>query len=127
MQGLPHLSRTGGPRDIAVFFSKGLNMIHYSCDRCRRPLDPEEDLRYVVKIEIQAAMEPLQADDLEDDRDHLLEIQEILERMDDEACEAVSEEVYQKRRFDLCPQCFRQFKKNPLGQEAKAAVDFSQN
>ena len=27
-------------------------MIHYSCDRCGRPIDPSEDLRYVVRLEI---------------------------------------------------------------------------
>ena len=56
-------------------------MIHYSCDRCKRILDPAEDLRYAVTIEVQAMMDPLDIDEDEDDRDHLLEIQEILERI----------------------------------------------
>ena len=47
-------------------------MIHHSCDRCKRVIDPLEDLRYVVKLEVQAAMDPLDADELEDDRDYLL-------------------------------------------------------
>ena len=58
-------------------------MIHYSCDRCGRVLDPDEDLRYVVNMEVYAAADPLCVEDEDDDRDHLLEIHEILERMDD--------------------------------------------
>ncbi len=58
-------------------------MIHYSCDRCKRTIDPEVDLRYVVKLETYAAMEPIEVADFEDDRDHLMEVQEILERLED--------------------------------------------
>jgi len=102
-------------------------MIHYSCDRCKRIIDPEDELRYVVKLEIQAAMEPLEADDLEDDRDHLLEVQEILERLDDVDSEAISDELYQRYRYDLCSDCYREFIKNPVGYEGRAHFGFSQN
>ena len=33
----------------------------------------------------------------------------------------------QKRRFDLCPECYRKFIKNPIGHEAPAHLGFSQN
>lgn len=102
-------------------------MIHYSCDRCKRPMDPDEELRYVVKIEVQAAMEPLYPEEVEDDRDHLQEVQEILERMDDEADENIGDDIYQRRRYDLCPQCYRKFMQNPLGRELKKQLGFSQN
>lgn len=102
-------------------------MIHYSCDRCKRILDPEQDLRYVVKIEIQAAMEPQEADEDEEDRDYLMEIQDILERIDEEDEIKLAEDIYQKRRFDLCPECYRKFLKNPLGREASSKLGFSQN
>ena len=36
-------------------------MIHYSCDLCKRLIDPEDDLRYVVKIEVYAAVDPVEA------------------------------------------------------------------
>ncbi len=76
--------------------------IHYSCDRCKRIINPEEDLRYVVKLEVEAAMEPLEVDEFDDDRDHLMEVQEILERLEDSDSELVSDDLYQRRRFDLC-------------------------
>ena len=102
-------------------------MIHYSCDRCKREIDPSDDLRYVVTMEVQAAMDPLEADEPDDDRDHLLEIQEILERLEDAESDAVGDDVYQKRRFDLCPECYRKFIKNPVGGEIPAHLGFSQN
>ena len=54
-------------------------MIHFSCDLCKRPLDPEDDLRYVVKLEVYAAFDPLQIDDKNDDRDSLQDLHDLLE------------------------------------------------
>ena len=102
-------------------------MIHYSCDRCGRVLDPEEDLRYVVKMEIYAAMDPLCMEDGDDDRDHLLEIHEILERMDDAESEAIGEDVYRKVHMDLCSDCHKKFVKDPFGRDLATHVDFSDN
>jgi len=102
-------------------------MIHYSCDRCKRVLDPQNDLRYAVRVEVQAVMDPLNDYESDDDRDHLMEIEEILERVDDEQCESIGQDVYQKRRFDLCPECCRKFVQNPLGREVKPSLGFSQN
>ena len=67
-------------------------MIRYSCDLCRRELDPQDDLRYVVKIEVYAAFDPAATDGEEDDRDHLEEIQDILERMEDSASDQIGDE-----------------------------------
>ncbi len=101
-------------------------MIHYTCDGCQRPLDPEQDLRYVVRMEVYAAMDPLE-DDLDDDRDHLQEIQDILERMEDADDERIGDDVYQQVRFDLCCECRRKFIRNPLGFSARNQLDFSNN
>lgn len=102
-------------------------MIHYSCDRCQRVLDSQQDLRYTVRIEIEAVMDPINDEEMTDDRDHLMEIEEILERSDAEDCDAIGEDIYQRRRYDLCPECYRKFARNPLGREAKATFGYSQN
>ncbi len=99
-------------------------MIHYSCDLCKRPLDPQDDLRYVVKLEVYASLDPAEIDD---DRDHLQEIHEIIERLDDAADAQIGEDVYQQLRFDLCPECKKRFLKNPLGRKAVEQFDFSKN
>jgi hypothetical protein len=101
-------------------------MIHYTCDLCKRELDPEEDLRYVVKIEVSAAFDPIVGED-DEDRDHLQEIQDLLEEMDDTQDDHIGEDVYQRLRFDLCPECRKRFIKNPLGRESAKVLDFSEN
>jgi hypothetical protein len=103
-------------------------MIHHTCDRCKRVIDSEQELRYVVRMEIEAVMDPIHEHETNDDRDHLMEIDEILERVDAIDSEAIADEVYHKRRYDLCPQCYRKFGANPLGREKKAAtLGFSHN
>jgi len=102
-------------------------MISYSCDLCKRKLDPQEDLRYVVKIEISAAFDPAGDNEDEDDRDYLEEIQDILERLEEGPEEQVGEGVHQQLRFDLCPECRRKFLKNPLGRESAKLLGFSEN
>jgi hypothetical protein len=103
-------------------------MIHYSCDLCKRSFDPDDDLRYVVKIEIFAAYDPNAGAEGDDDHDHLQEIQDILETMEDAEDERIGEDVYQQLRFDLCPECRRKFLKNPLARQTPAkAFGFSSN
>lgn len=102
-------------------------MIHYACDRCKRVIDPEDDIRYVVRLEAQAVMDSVEMDEVDDDRDHLLEIHEILERLDEEESGLEGEEVYQRRRYDLCPECYRKFMENPVGREVTPQFGFSQN
>jgi len=100
-------------------------MIHYSCDRCKSPIDQQE-FRYIVKIEIQATIKNgPQA--LEEDRDHLVEIEEILNRMDERESEDISDELYQRRTFDLCPRCHHEYTRNPLAKESVSQLGFSQN
>jgi hypothetical protein len=102
-------------------------MIHFSCDLCKRPLDPEDDLRYVVKLEVYAAFDPLQADAGDDDHDNLEDLHEILERIDDVNSDEIGEDVCQQLRFDLCPECRKKFLKNPLGRKPAEQFHFSKN
>jgi hypothetical protein len=102
-------------------------MIHYSCDRCKRSIDTESELRYEVRLEVRAVMDMGGCDSGEDDRDHLLDIQEILERQEDAEDENIGEDVYQKSHYDLCPACYRKFIKNPLGRESLPHLNFSKN
>jgi hypothetical protein len=102
-------------------------MIRYTCDLCKRDLDPEEDLRYVVKMEVFAAFDPMVGDEEDDDRDHLQEIQDILERLEDADCDQIGDDVYRQLRFDLCPECRKKFLQNPLGRDTASILGFSKN
>lgn len=100
-------------------------MIQYSCDLCKRPLDTQDDLRYVVKLEVYAAFDPLEIN--EDECDSLQNLSDILDRLGDSTSEQVGDDVYQQMRFDLCPTCRKKFLKNPLGRAASEQFDFSKN
>ncbi len=101
-------------------------MIHFSCDRCHKIIDPAVDLRYVVRIEILVATPASESDDATDG-DHLEQIEELLSSLDPEECDQLSQDVYRRQRFDLCADCRRAFVKNPLGTDAFTAVQFSKN
>lgn len=102
-------------------------MVHYTCDVCKRPLDPKDDLRYVVKVEVFAAFDPLDLGEQNEDRDNLEDLQDILDGADEVRAEELDNDVYQQLRFDLCPDCRKRFLKNPLGRKSTEQFDFSQN
>lgn len=102
-------------------------MIHHSCDLCKRPLDPEDDVRYVVKMQVYAAFDPLTLSEPEEDCDHLQDLDEIIEQMEDLSNEAIGDDVCQQFRFDLCPECRKKFLANPLGRKAAEKFNFSKN
>ncbi len=101
-------------------------MIHHTCDCCKRQIDPDDELRFVVRLEVYAAIDP-QEDEADDDRDHLREIQEVLERLDDPHESEVCDKVYHQRRFDLCNECRQRFVEDPLGRVTLQSLDFSNN
>lgn len=102
-------------------------MIHFSCDRCKRVIG-EDELRFVVRLEVHAAMDGLEDGDAdENERDYLLELHEILERCEHEPDEPIGDEVFHRSRYDLCQSCYKRFLKDPLGAEPVKQLDFSQN
>lgn len=101
-------------------------MIHFTCDCCKRPIDTENDLRYVVRLEVYASLDPAECE-LDSDRDHLQEIQDILEQLDDTESDQMSDDVYHQVRYDLCSECRKQFLKNPLARASAHELNFSQN
>ncbi len=101
-------------------------MIHYTCDRCKRQINTTDQTRYVVQIEVQSAMEgPIT--EMDDDVDQLSELHQILEGIADEDLGCDLHESSHRGRYDLCPECHRQFLKNPLGRDAMLALGFSNN
>lgn len=101
-------------------------MIHFTCDCCQRSIDPEEETRYVVRVEVYSAVDAEGAEGA-DERDHLQEIDDLLERLDDLEVEDIENEVYQQVRYDLCGECRAKFLKNPLGRLAVTKIGFSEN
>jgi hypothetical protein len=78
-------------------------------------------------MEVYAAFDQNPFTEVDSDRDHLQEIQDILQRADDANDEAIGADVYDQMRFDLCTDCRKKFVKHPLGREVNALVEFSNN
>ena len=91
-------------------------MIHYSCDLCGKNLT-SEDLRYVVKVDVHAALAPLSPAEDDSDVDHLEELSDMLDQMGDDESPSPLDGP-QEMRHDLCPECCKKFLKDPLGRES---------
>ncbi|MEO1524056.1 MAG: hypothetical protein AAFX06_01405 [Planctomycetota bacterium] len=112
-------------------------MIHYTCDRCKRTIDPETESRYVIEIDVRLAGDaPVSGEDTED-LDQLSELHDQLQRestSDSTAsvCEIESSSWFDSEhqgpeQFDLCAQCYEVFTSNPLGREIAVGFGFSNN
>ena len=85
-----------------------------ACDLCGKTLMADEDVRYVVRIEVFAAADPMELteEDLKQDlRKALRELIVSMERMDPEK---VQDGVYRSFHFELCPACQKEYLKDPL-------------
>ncbi len=99
-------------------------MIHYSCDRCHKILNPAVDLRYVVRIEVMIAANESEE---EPEADHLEKIEEMLNSLGPEESDQLSQDLYRRHRFDLCGECRQAFVRDPLGIETISELHFSEN
>lgn len=104
-------------------------MIRYSCDMCGRSLLPEEDDRYVVKIEVYAACDSMDADcedeefinDFEEDED---ESDEEMDNLDQDEIDSIE---YKTFRYDLCCKCHSRYLQDPLSIKSIRRGRFSEN
>jgi len=99
-------------------------MLHFTCDLCGKELRPEEDHRFVVKIEAYAAHDPAELTEEDLDEDHMEEISQLLREDGDDTEVAAARHNF---RYDLCPECHKRFLRDPLGREGVQKFDFSKN
>ena len=106
-------------------------MIHYNCDMCGKSLVPEDDDRYVVKVEIYAACDSMEVDDDEDLINDFDEDDEEEEDDDDEADNLDPDEIdsieYKTFRYDLCSKCHSRYVQDPLLIKSIRRGRFSEN
>ncbi len=86
-----------------------------SCDGCGEGLLLGSDVRYLVKIEVYAAYDPLELTRNDLARDSSGEMAGLLERMAQEDPRRLEDQVYKKFQFDLCPRCHERYLRDPLG------------
>jgi hypothetical protein len=89
-------------------------MITHLCDRCGRPIE-SEDTRYIARIQVLAAADPLEisAEELQEDAGD--EMDRLLKQCAEMTEEELMQDVFVEFRFDLCRRCQRAYIANPLG------------
>lgn len=88
-------------------------MIRFICDRCGRPM-AEGELRYIARIQVYAAPEPVQIgleDLLTDGR---AQMEALLRQCEQMSEEELMRDVYVELQFDLCRACQRAYLADPL-------------
>ena len=101
-------------------------MIRYFCNLCQQEIDPGHDGSYLVRMEVYAAQNPEQMP-VDDDRDHLEEFNEVLERYEEfeEDGPFLGNTNHHKESYHLCNACGKQFLQNPLGQRVPQRLEMS--
>jgi hypothetical protein len=88
-------------------------MIRFICDRCGRPI-LEGQPRYIARIQVYAAPDPIQItiDDLL--TDHRAELEELLRQCEQMTEDELMRDVYVELQFDLCRACQRAYLADPM-------------
>ena len=102
-------------------------MIHFTCDMCGKPLLTDEDVRYVVKVEVYAAYDPMEVTEDDLDENHLGAMSEIIEQMEGMDPDELEDQVYKSFRFDLCPACHQRYLEDPLFRHRRLRLGFHDN
>ena len=85
-----------------------------SCDLCGKTLLVDENVRYVARIELFAAYDPMELTEADLEKDFDRELRELIERMKTLDPEKAQDEVHREFRFDLCPACRKKYARDPL-------------
>ena len=100
------------------------NMLHFTCDLCGRSIEHE---RYIARVEVAPAFDPEAVSTEDLDADHLESVADSLEQLESTGDFEIEGCGPKKFRFDLCPQCWQRYSKDPLGRESLRRLNFSQN
>jgi hypothetical protein len=85
-----------------------------SCDGCGAGLLIDASVRYVLKIEVFAAYDPLEITREDLERSGPDEMARLIETLEGRDPRELEEEVYKKFLLDLCPACQRNYVRDPL-------------
>ena len=89
-------------------------MIRYQCDRCGKKMGPNDQQRFIVRMEVYAAAGHVDLDAYAA-KDHQKELGEVLKKLATADPNEIEDQTYRLLRFDLCDPCRRAVLKNPLG------------
>ena len=99
-------------------------MRHFTCDLCGHLI---EEQRFVARLEVYPTCDPeaLTEDDL--DQDNLTEIAGLLSDMELTGELELEDNEARTYTYDLCANCHREFRKDPLARHRPRRMRFSEN
>jgi hypothetical protein len=101
-------------------------MLHITCDHCGRSVE-EGEARFVVRVEVFAAHEPVAGTDADLDVDPMEAVSQSLEASEEAGYPEAAGFAAQELRFDLCQGCRTRYLRDPLGKENGQKLHFSEN
>lgn len=102
-------------------------MVHFTCDLCGTDLSTTGAPRYEVRI---VAYPVHSSDRIRDEdlaEDNLEAVSQLLQRIEEQGGDHEDLAAAKGFRYDLCPECFKRYRKNPLNREKKLVLEFSEN
>lgn len=99
-------------------------MLEYKCDLCGVRITEQ---RFVARLDVYPAYDPDQISPEDLDQDNLTEISELLAEMELTGELELDDCEPKSFRYDLCADCHRQFRKDPLGHQRRPRMRFSEN
>ena len=97
-------------------------MVQPACDVCGREMS-RMDRQYVATVDLRPTIGADTTDEDPGDRDHLLEIHEMLESVE----ENEMPEDFQPQEYILCHECYCRIREEPFQREPVVQVGFSEN
>lgn len=85
-----------------------------TCDRCGDGLLIDDDVRYLMKLEITAAYDPMEITKQDLERDLEAEMARTIEALEGADAGELERQVHYRESFDLCPRCRREVMGDPL-------------
>ena len=88
-------------------------MIRYACDRCGCRLEPNDPRRYIVRMEIYAAVGNIEID-TESAGEGGDRVSDLLAQLSQANPDEIEDQTYRRFRFDVCDACRKVVLKRPL-------------
>ena len=88
----------------------------FTCDMCGKVLLADEDTRYIARIEVFAAYDPMEIAPSDIRKDRSDEMARLLEQLREADPQELQDQVYRSLQFDLCPGCQKKYLAEPLPQ-----------
>ena len=84
------------------------------CDVCQKTLLLDSSTRYIVEVRGYAAYDPLELTRADLERDLDKEMREVVAELARKDPVEAEEEIHKEFRFDLCPECWKRYARDPL-------------